>query len=91
MLTEILHFAESVTLVVGENRISGKVPSELGSIETLGTFFDFFCSSQFLQVARALEYLDLWNLDVEPWSFQPWLFRLTNLGKAVSMERRIEC
>ena len=57
-LTEVVHFAESVTLDVGDNRVSGKVPSELGSIETLSTFLDWStrcCSNHYLQLARALE------------------------------------
>ena len=45
-LTAIFHFAESVTLEVGDAKISGRLPSELGSIETLSTFLDW--SDRFL-------------------------------------------
>ena len=85
-----------MTLDVGDNGILGKVPSELGSIETLGRFlhsnlFVLANSYNLYGHLNDIEYLDLCDLDVEPWGLQPWLFRLTNLGKAVPMRSLTIC
>ena len=89
--TNLCCFAELGRLDLRSNRISGRLPSELGSIETLGRFLhrsNLFVLTNTYLLHGDLEFFSLWGTELEPWTFQPWVFRLTNLGKDLPLLSR---